>query len=160
MEVTTANEIIYRRAEAVAVMLLTRHFGVSLATSPADAFDLLVTMSPEKGGGRVFGVEVKGRLNLQRTGRIVAPNQLMLSSSLRRALERQLQRVSDLPFPLLYLAIEMEHDQCFYGWMREPLIRGRHALLVSKEDKFLAKRWEKSTHATIIAAVNAWYDQR
>jgi hypothetical protein len=153
------EHLLEQRAVALATVLLTRHPAVDVTPAGRSAgYDLDIRLA--NGGtssGRMFGVELKARLSLPRLGRFVDGDRLRLSRDLRQGLEGQQARVADLPFPLLFIVFAMDVDRGFYGWLREPTLRGGERRVLSPEVE-LALEWGPTTHVDIVDLVNRWYD--
>jgi hypothetical protein len=158
MEVTP--QFMERRAVAHATVLLTRYSGLIVAEARGDsAYDLEVAI-PYQGqiSGRVFGVELKARVTLDRVGRFTREGTFRLQPPLRDALRSHGMRVRELPFPVLYMVFAMETDRTFFGWLREPLVTPRPRL-VSMPVEF-AVEWQASSHKEVVGQVQRWYDVR
>jgi hypothetical protein len=150
----SASELHEERAEYLATVFLTRYAGVEVSRNHSGGFDLHVNIR-EKGRsvGRVFGIELKSCDSLARVGRVGPSNTLTVHPELRSQLQMQQRRLRLLPFPLLFLIVEMQWDRGFYGWLREPL--NERQLGSPKVAK--ATRWGPDSHVEIIDRVKNWY---
>jgi len=155
----SAAEFMEQRAVALATVLLTRHEDVVVAHTRFDLGHDLDVYIARNGvtSGRMFGVELKARLNLPRLGRLVDKTQLRLSTELRTGLTKAQKRAADLPYPLMYLAFAMDTDQGYYAWLKEPIVAPGARRLSTPEVQY-ASAWGNSTHVDVVKLVNQWYD--
>jgi hypothetical protein len=154
-------QLLEQRAHVLATVVLTRHSDVSVRRALSDGGpDLLVEVAP--GGtqlGRMFGVELKAVLARPRIGHTVDAGRVHLASPLRTGLKKAQARSRDLPYPLLFIVFAMDSDCGFYGWLREPQVRGGEPLLTNPVVEY-ASEWTGRTHEVIVHWVNEWYDAR
>ena len=153
-------QLFERRAIALATVLLTRHPGITVTHALPDAgYDLDVRIAKEGSiSGRVFAVELKARLSLQRLGTLT-DDTLSLSNNLRSGLSQTQKSMSDLPYPMLLIVFAMDTDRAFHAWLREPVLAPTHGRLISPKIGH-ATAWKNDTHLKIVNLVNEWYETR
>jgi hypothetical protein len=154
-------QLFERRAIALAIVLLTRHPDITVTHALPDAgYDLDVRIAKEGSiSGRVFAVELKARLSLQRLGRLT-DDTLRLSNDLRSGLSRSQKIMSDLPYPLLLIVFAMDTDRAFHAWLREPVFSRMFRRQLTSPKIEYATAWENDTHLKVVNVVNEWYDTR
>jgi len=153
------NAFVGQRALSLATVFLTRHPEVRVVHDTTDSgLDLQVQIT-HKGmpTGRMFGVEVKARMNLQRVGKILPDGRARLSTQLRNLVQKTGDQFALLPFPYLFMVFAMDRDQAFFGWLRQP--NSRSSKLVSPKVEYGCP-WLDKTHMDIVDAVKGWYADR
>jgi len=102
-----------QRAEALAMMHLTRRDDLVVRQSAADQ-DLLVQLR-ENGAvtGRMFGVQIKA----VESGEAVVRKQ---RAAVREVLAHQNDLLRDVPFPVCMLFFTLDSDTGYYAWVVEP----------------------------------------
>lgn len=153
----TGTWYIAERAEQLAILHLSRRDDLVITHSSESGygFDILVSISKDgKPTGRMFGVVIKAKKSLQSTlQKPLAINEMSFDLG-KMALPK------DIPFPLCLFIFEMENDQGYYRWIKEPVIdaENKAVLLAGQENAFKALTKEALDH--IVGQINLWYEQR
>lgn len=143
------------RAEHLAMVLLTSFDGVRVERLTAGkGIDLLVSVASPVGGGRVFGVEVKG---VRRLSAIADQN-----GRVRESCVEQLAKIAgDSPYPVGLLAFDMSDDSAYFGWYLAPAFEhDGHRASVVPTDEIRLQQIRPDDVQTLAAEVSDWYDAR
>lgn len=152
--------LLEQRATALATVLLTRHPDLLVRRESMDTgFDLVCEILEDgRPVGMQFVAELKARTTRQRLGRSLDSDSIRIAAELRNRLTASRARNARLPFPMLYILFEMQHDEAFFGWIREPIAGTPSQLADGSTD--VATRWGQETHIQVVAKIRDWYGKR
>jgi hypothetical protein len=137
------------RAAQLAIVHLTRHSDVHVTQEPQDyGVDLLVSLLEDgRNVGRLLAVQVKA----------VSSKDRISSKSTDQEFWRQEAAFHTFRLPLCLFVFNMENDQGYYRWVRQPDSSLENRRLVSGENGEF-KALNKEALNKILDSVRAWYD--
>ncbi len=144
-----------QRAEQLATVLLTRIEKISVARSSRDeGLDLLATITNGHAGGRMFGVEVKGSLDIN--------DLIETDGTIRKALAQSLiARLGEYPFPVAVMLFGMQADDGYFGWVLAPSPQiGTATPTLQTPSPLRAERITDDLLRRAVREVEDWYDAR
>ncbi len=144
---------ITKRAEQLAIMVMTRYSEVNIIhnDTPDKGLDLLVSSSQTT--GRIFGIVVKGTLDLQTFIRPDSSLPLNFSEQLR-------SRVGEYPFPVGIFVFDMITDRGRFGWIVEPVVNSSRNPELVKPTPIYTRPITNDEIQRVLDEVNAWYGCR
>ncbi|MEW6127397.1 MAG: DUF4365 domain-containing protein [Acidobacteriota bacterium] len=148
--------LLAKRAEALATVYLTRRDDLKIHEQSNNyGFDLLVEIkNGQVATGRFFGVEVK-RLPGHQKVQLLKPSQDEFRINLK-----PITFPKDIPFPLCLFIFNMQTDEGYYRWIKEPAFGADNQPLLKLNQKSKFKFLDNKSLDEIIAAVNNWYDNQ
>jgi hypothetical protein len=159
-----ADWAIEERAMQLTVLHLTRREELTVTRAARDAnVDFLVNVSKEgKLTGRVFAVEVKGRISLRGVGVLEAGSgEIRLSTHWASVIERASVGRGELPFPLCLFFFTMVDDHGYYAWLRRPVNDASAGEPVLRTERpTTLKPLTNDALDELVDSVTEWYDQR
>ena len=144
-----------KRAELLAIMMLTRNGKVAVSQSPqAEGLDLLATIVNGHPAGRIFGVEVKASSDIRT---LVAKD-----GTVRKALAQQLtERLGEYPFPVGAMLFDMQTDDGYFVWILAPSIEVRTGSpTLRRSSPLRAEAVTDDLLRKVIQEIDDWYDAK
>lgn len=149
------NQLWYvaKRAESMAIMMLTRLSNVHVQQFERDyGLDLLVSIGT-KSFGRVFGIEVKGTINIS--------SFISRNGTLKKRVLKQIRSmVVEYPFPIGIFVFDMNEDNGYFSWITAPIVTATGSAVTTIQDPVSLVPLKTEMIEQIIKQVNNWYDNR
>lgn len=146
MAMHTESWFVGERSENLALVLLTR-YNPSLKITKADevhGIDYLVDLAHN---GQIFGVEVKGS---------VGP----VPSSGKSEWKKFVAKYKQIPFPVCIFAFDVQTDDGWYGWVREPVVDSAKNRSLLFHEKLTFAQLNDDEVAAIMKSVEKWYQAK
>jgi hypothetical protein len=145
-----ATQLVGQRAEALALVYLTRRDDLVISTPPLDVgVDLWVDLKgKESSGRRAFGVIVKGTID-----RVTTEEQ---ATKVLNSLDNR-PATGEIGMPICTFLFSAQNDDGFYAWKAEPVVDTNGPKLVP-HTKYRCKKLDTDSLETMVRAINKWYN--
>jgi len=152
---TNKERFLAERAEYLAIMLLTRHPDVSVSRPSQDyGIDLLVNAKSSERSAELFGVEVKGYIDVERA---LLSGRNKVRATIAAALRKQVEHAT---FPVGALIFDNRTDEGYFGWILEPYTNGVANPELALRSSINVAALDQKRLNEIVGQVHAWYDSR
>ncbi|AUX21486.1 uncharacterized protein SOCEGT47_019700 [Sorangium cellulosum] len=143
------------RAEYLATMFLTRHPDVSVERPSHDyGIDLLVSVKSSERSAELFGVVVKGDIEVEKT---LLSDRSRVRATVATALRKQVEHAT---FPIGVLIFDMRTDEGYFGWVLQPRVAGSVSPGLTLQSSIDVAALDEERLEHVVADVQAWYNAR